>query len=139
MAVTDTFNTRGNKTNLTRIQRIDILHFRRKDTNLINRINRIIRHHTDLLLFANNAVFNSHQNDNPQIGVIPTINQQRLKGFSFISLWGRQIIYNSFQNIFHPKTGFARCLHRMRCVQTNHILNLFFNFFRVGRGQINFI
>ena len=138
-AVADAFDACGDEADFAGIKRVDVLHFGGEDADFVNLINGAGSHHADLLFFADNAVFDPHQNDDPEVGIVPAVNQKRFQGRVFITCGRRQPGYDRFQQGRYAKAGFAGSFHRAGGVEADDVFNLPFDFFRFGRRQVNLI
>lgn len=125
MTVANAFDAGGNEADLAGAEFFDVLHFWGKNTDLINGINCVIGHHADLHFFADNAVMNPNQNDDAEIAVIPTVNQQGFQRRIYIADRRRQAGDDGFKEIVNAESGFSRCFDGFRCVYADNIFYLF--------------
>ena len=121
------------------MQFIHINHFWRKVPNLVDNIFRTCCHKLNLLPTCQCPINHTHQYHNPQIRIIPRIDQQRARRRIFIPMWCGQFIYNFFQQFWHTIAGFTRYRQSIPCVQSNHICNLFTCTCNITGRQINLV
>ena len=110
-----------------------------KDANPVNQIGGIPRHQLDFLPLAQFSVNDANKHNDPEIGVIPAIDEKRLQRLLPLAFGGRQACDNGFEDVFDALTGFGRNLHRITGIQADHILDLGADAVRLGCGQIDLV
>ena len=138
-AVADALDARGQKTDLPRIQRLNVLHFRRKNTDFFHLISRVAAHHPYLHFLFQHAVLNPHQNYHAQIRIIPAVNQQRLQRRFGTALRRREPMNNRLKQILHAQTGLAGSFYRVGRIQPDDVFNLLLDPHRIRGRQINLV
>ena len=83
-----------------------------------------VGHHAYLLAAAQPAVPHAHQDDHPQILVVPAIDQQRLQRCVRVAGGRRQAGHQRFQHALDVQAGLGADHHRVGRVQPDHVLDL---------------
>ena len=96
-------------------------------------------HELDVLALLDDAVHDADQNDDAQIGVIPTVDQHRLQRRIPVALGRGDFGDDGFQYVVDADARFGRRQHRLRCVETDHLLNFRAHLFGLGGGQVDLV
>ena len=110
-----------------------------KVSHLCHQILRAGRHHPDLCANLYRAFHDSAEYDNTFIGIVNCIKNECLKRCVRISRRCRNLCDNLLQNLINIKSGLGGYSRRIRCLYTDHILNLFNYLIRSRTGQINLV
>src|SRR5262249_263067 len=100
---------------------------------------RVRAHHANTLTFLHNAVDNSDEHDDPEIDVVPAVDQKRLQYRRAITFRRRQARDDRFEHVGYALTGLGGDLDRVGRVDTDHIFDLLFDLGWLSRGQVDLV
>src|SRR5262249_48844616 len=89
------------------------------------------RHHPDLHALANSTVEDSHHHDRTVIRIEPTIDDQRSQWRTRISRGRGKVADDTFENLLSPNSFFGTGQNGAGGIDSNHILDFFFNPFGI--------
>ncbi len=131
----------GDEADFARSEAIHGKHLRRQNADALDRILGTRAHHADLLALGQHAIDDAHQNHDAEIGVVPAIDEQRLKRtlLTGFALGRGQLVNDGFQNIGNAKTGLGRNHHGFGGIDADDFLDLFLDAIRLCSRQVDLV
>ena len=137
--VGDLFDLRREEPDFARPKLVEHLLLRPENADALDRLHGARRHQFDFLALLQEAIDHPHQHDDAEIGVVPTINQQGLKGCIDIALGRRQAGDDGFEHQIDANARFCRGEHGLRGVQADDVLDLLLYTLRLGGRQVDLV
>ena len=114
-------------------------HFRRKVAHVINDVIFTGRLHADLITFPDRAILDADQRYDTKIWVEPGINDQCLQRRIRITLGGRNISYQIFQNVFNVQATLGGTAHCVGRIDADNIFNFLSDSVWVRLWKVHFV
>jgi hypothetical protein len=137
--VADLLDAGGQEAKFAGAEDIGLGHLRGEHADPVDAVDRLGRHHADALALLQHTVDDAHQHDDTQIGVVPAVDQHRLQGGVAVAGGRRQAGDHGFQHILDAEAGLGRDQHRVRGIDTDHVLDLLGHPFGFGRRQVDLV
>src|SRR5262249_46628559 len=137
--VGDFLDRGGEKTDLARAELVGLDPFGREYADAVDFVSRAGTHHADALAFFLHAVDDPEQHDHPEIGIVPAVHQECFERRRRITFRRRQAMHDRFEHFGYIVAGLGRDQDRIRGIEPDHVLDLLFDFFRLGRRQIDLV
>src|SRR5258708_40051488 len=80
-------------------------------------------HEADLLASLEDPVDDAHQNNDAEIGIVPTVNEHGFQGSRCIAPGWRDLVDNRLEHFLDSNAGFRGGENGVRCVKADDLFN----------------
>ena len=114
-------------------------HFRTEDADAVDLVDGVRGHHADAPALPEGPVYDPDQDNHAEIGVVPGIDEQGLERRRLVALGRGQALDDRLEHETDVEAGLGRDRHRVRSIETDHVLDLLLDPLGLGGRQVDLV